>query len=49
MTAGKAQTPHESDDDEQQAIRDEVQIHEPEDNGSHLPLLKMRIMLGLWG
>ena len=36
MTAGKAQTPHESDDDEQQDIRDEVQIHEPEDNGSHL-------------
>ena len=37
MTAGKAQTPHESDDDKQQDIRDEVQIHEPEDNGSHLP------------
>ena len=37
MTAGKAQTPHKSDDDEQQDIRDELQIHEPEDNGSHLP------------
>ncbi len=40
MTAGKAPTPHESDDAEQQDIRDEVQIHEPdslpEDNGSHL-------------
>ena len=36
MTAGKAQTPHQSDDDEQQDIRDEMQSHEPEDSGSHL-------------
>jgi hypothetical protein len=35
MTAGKAQTPHQSDDDEQQDIRDEMQSHEPEDSGSH--------------
>jgi hypothetical protein len=37
MTAGKAQTPHESDDDEQQDIRDEMQSHEPEHSSSHLP------------
>ena len=37
MTAGKAHTPHESDDDEQLDIHDEMQSHEPEDNGSHLP------------
>ena len=36
MTAGKAQTPHQSDDDEQQDIRDEMQSHEQEDSGSHL-------------
>jgi hypothetical protein len=34
---GKAPTPNKSDDDKQQDIRDEIQIHEPEDNGSHLP------------
>ena len=37
MTVGKAATPHESDEDEQQDIRDEMQIHEPEDNCSYLP------------
>jgi hypothetical protein len=40
MTAGKAPTPHESDDDEQQDIRDEIQIH-------IYHTLKMRIMIGL--
>jgi hypothetical protein len=50
MTAGKAQTPHQSDDDEQQDIRDEMQSHEPEDSGRAAVIyntLKMRIMIGL--
>ena len=41
MSGGKAPTPNESDEDEHQDIRDEMQIepedNEPEDNGSPLP------------
>ena len=53
MSAGKALTPNESDEDEHKDICDEIQLepedNEPEDNGSPLPQpqLEMRTMIGL--